>query len=261
LSALGSSSPIDYVVKSILLPNQSIKEQYRASVVITTEGKVFTGIVKERNAERIVLKEANGKQRVIAIEDIDDEEAGKSLMPQGLTKFLTHQDLIDLVRFLSVLGKPGPYAIRTTPTIQRWRVLKPVPEELASAVPGDVLFREKVLKTDRSQWAAAYGKVAGLLPLGELGMPSRATVIYLQGEINVTETGRVVFRVNSVEGMHVWIDDEPFSSEQTIDTNLSTGRHKITLRIDTKARKSRNVSVEVAKTKDSAVEFTVVGGP
>jgi putative heme-binding domain-containing protein len=261
LSALGSSSPIDYVVKSILLPNQAVKEQYRASVVITTDGKVFTGIVKERNAERIVIKEATGKERVIHTDDIDDEVQGKSLMPQGLTKFLTHQDLIDLVRFLSVLGKPGPYAIRTTPTIQRWRVLKPVPEELISAVPDDVLFREKVLETDQSRWAAAYGKVAGLLPLDELGMTSRTAVIFLQGEVDVTETGRVVFRVNSAEGLHVWIDDEPFGSEQKIDTNLSTGRHKITLRVDTKARESREVKVEVVKAKDSAVEFTVVGGP
>jgi putative heme-binding domain-containing protein len=260
LSALGSSSPIDYVVKSILFPNQAIKEQYRAAVVITVEGKVFTGIVKDRNGERIVLKEATGRERTIAIDDIEEEEEGKSLMPQGLTKFLSHQDLVDLVRFLSLLGKPGPYAIRTTPTIQRWRTLRPVPRELLNTVPDDASFPQAVLENESLVWISAYGMVEGTLPLNELATQSRSTVLYLQGEVNVTETGRVVFRLNNADGLHAWIDDEAFGSESSIETNLSRGRHLITLRIDTKKRNSRELKVEVVKAEDSEVEFTVVGG-
>jgi putative heme-binding domain-containing protein len=260
LSALGSSSPIDYVVKSILFPNQAIKEQYRAAVVITVDGKVYTGIVKDRNGERIVLKEATGRERVIAIGDIEEEEEGKSLMPQGLTKFLSHQDLVDLVRFLSLLGKPGPYAIRTTPTIQRWRVLRSVPRELLDAVPDDVTFHGAVLENDELEWTSAYGKVDGTLPVDELVTQNRNSVLYVQGELNVTETGRVVFRFDNVDGLHAWVDDEAFGPESSIETNLSRGRHTITLRIDTKTRKSRELKVEVVKAEDSDVEFTVVGG-
>ncbi|MBT4868080.1 MAG: hypothetical protein HON53_23500 [Planctomycetaceae bacterium] len=260
LSALGSSSPIDYVVKSILFPNQAIKEQYRAAVVITVEGKVFTGIVKDRNGERIVLKEATGRERIIAIDDIEEEEEGKSLMPQGLTKFLSHRELVDLVRFLSLLGKPGPYAIRTTPTIQRWRSLRPIPRELLATVPDDVSFPAVVLENESLNWTSAYGKVDGTLPLGELVTQSRSSILYLQGTVNVTETGRVVFRLNNADGLHAWIDDEAFGSESSIETNLSRGRHAITLRIDTTKRKSRELKVEVVKAEDSEVEFTVVGG-
>ena len=40
-------------------------------------------------------------------------------MPKGLTNTATRGELLDLVRFLSELGKPGPYALRPSPTIQR----------------------------------------------------------------------------------------------------------------------------------------------
>ena len=40
---------------------------------------------------------------------------------------------LDLARFVSELGKPGPYAIRSTPTIQRWQVLENPPTDLATA--------------------------------------------------------------------------------------------------------------------------------
>ena len=33
-------------------------------------------------------------------------------MPKGLANLMTRAEFLDLVRFLSELGKPGPYAIR-----------------------------------------------------------------------------------------------------------------------------------------------------
>lgn len=261
LSALGSSSPVDYVLKSILFPNQAVKEQYRASVVITTRGKVYTGIVKDRNEERIVLKEATGRERIIPAAEIEVEEEGKSLMPQGLTKFLTHRELVDLARFLSELGKPGPYAIPTTPAIHRWRVLVPAEEQLIAAARDDVAFRENVLEADESQWTPAYAKVNGMLPLNELSPGARGGVLYLKGEIDVSETGRVVVEIDSADGLHVWIDDEAFGSQEKIETNLSRGRHTITLRVDTDRRESQEVKVRVVKAAGQAAEFTVVGGP
>ena len=38
---------------------------------------------------------------------IDTETNGKSLMPEGITRFLTHGEQLDLIRFVSELGKPG----------------------------------------------------------------------------------------------------------------------------------------------------------
>ena len=42
---------------------------------------------------------------------IEEQKPGGSLMPAGLTDTLTRGELADLVRFLSELGKIGPYAV------------------------------------------------------------------------------------------------------------------------------------------------------
>ena len=105
-------------------PDQSIKEQYNTLVVLTTDGQVFQGIVADKDDQRIVLKEATGATRVVPANSIEDQKAGGSLMPKGLANLMTRAEFVDLVRFLSELGKPGPYAIRATPAIQRWRVLE-----------------------------------------------------------------------------------------------------------------------------------------
>ena len=121
LSAVGQTSPPDYIIYSILLPDQSIKEQYHTLVVQTAEGQVYQGIVTDKDDRRVVLKESTGALRTVPVDSIEDQKAGGSLMPKGLVNLMTHAEFVDLVRFLSELGRPGPYAIRTTPTIQRWR--------------------------------------------------------------------------------------------------------------------------------------------
>ena len=41
---------------------------------------------------------------------------------------LTDGELVDLVRFLSVLGKVGPFQIKSARLVRRWRVLQSTPE-------------------------------------------------------------------------------------------------------------------------------------
>ena len=135
LSSIGQTSPADYIINSILVPDQSIKEQFHTLVVQTSDGQVFQGIVTDKDNQRIILKDATGVPRVVPVSSIEDQKPGGSLMPKGLVNLMTRAEFIDLVRFLSELGKPGPYAIRGTPSIQRWRVLKPDPELLSASVP------------------------------------------------------------------------------------------------------------------------------
>ena len=206
LSAVGQTSPSDYIINSILNPDQAIKEQYHTLVVQTSDGQVFQGIVTDKDDQRIVLKEATGTPRVVPVASIEDQKPGGSLMPKGLANLMTHAEFVDLVRFLSELGKPGPYAIRTTPTIQRWRVLKPVSAALATSIPDKDLFRDQVLKAEPGRWTTAYAKVAGALPLDELTAQTGSKVLYLQGEINVSNAGPIRVQLDSAEGVRFWVD-------------------------------------------------------
>jgi putative heme-binding domain-containing protein len=260
LSALGSSSPPDYIINSIFLPDQAIKEEFHTLVVLTTEGQVFQGIVVDKDDKRIVLREATGDQRVIPAADVEDQKEGGSLMPKGLANFMTRDELADLVRFLSELGKPGPYAIHTTPTVQRWRVLTAVPDGPAGSVPDADAFRSEVLGADAGRWLPAYAKVSGELPASPLSSTAGGPVLYLQGEVDVTSGGPVIFRLNSAKGVRAWVDDQPAADKAEFTSDLAEGRHRLTLRVDSAARGETPVKVEVLKGDGSPAEFTVVGG-
>ena len=67
LSAVGQISPPDYIINSILNPDQSIKEQYNTLVVQTVDGQVFQGIVTDKDEQRVVLKDATGATRVVPV--------------------------------------------------------------------------------------------------------------------------------------------------------------------------------------------------
>src|SRR4029077_16280801 len=106
LSAIGQTSPPDYIINAIKNPDQAIKEQYHTVLVLTTDGQVFQGIVTDKDDQRIVLKEATGAPRVVPVAAIEDQKEGGSLMPKGLATLMTRAEFVDLVRFLSELGKP-----------------------------------------------------------------------------------------------------------------------------------------------------------
>src|SRR5262249_21951165 len=121
LGPVGGSSPLDYIVTSILDPNLSIKEEYLTKVITTGAGLTVTGVVAGRTRDEVKLKDATGKLIRIPTADIEKEANGKSLMPEGVTAPLTRGELLDLIRFVAELGKPGPFAPRPAGTVARWK--------------------------------------------------------------------------------------------------------------------------------------------
>ena len=105
LTAIGASSPLDYVIDSLLYPAKNVKEGYNTVVVQTDDGQVLTGIQVTRSDAELVLRDAAGKEVKIPTADIDEESVGTSLMPAGLIDGLSREELADLVRYLSGLGK------------------------------------------------------------------------------------------------------------------------------------------------------------
>jgi putative heme-binding domain-containing protein len=259
LSPVGSISPVDYVVNSILNPNLAIKEQFVTRRVLTAEGEVLTGILIDRDEQRLRLRDAAGKVVTVPIDNIEQEGEGKSLMPQGLTKFLTELEFLDLAKFISELGKPGPYAIRKTASVQRWRVLKNPGQELTAEVPNVEVLREQVLDISNDEWTTAYGTVGGALPLAEL-TPQRPAVLYLQGEIDVNQAGAVAIDVECSGPVKVWLDAEPFEGVKRIERELSIGRHTLTFRVVVGAGENPELRVELTKPGESGAQFVVVNG-
>jgi len=258
LSAIGASSPVEYLVTSVLDPDQAIKEAFISKTILTVDGKILQGIVEDRTRDALVLKDATGKKTSIPIDDIEDEVEGKSLMPKGLVNFMTHGELLDLISFLSHLGKPGDYAIRSTSRMQRYRLLGQAPDSVLEHVPTLPVFEDAVLHA--KTWEPAYARVNGDLPLQELADRVRSSVVYVRGEINCLESGAVQIRLNSVQGVTLWLDDLELGTQASPTVELSSGAHALIARIDLSQRSEPVLQVELVRPPDSAAEFNVVDG-
>lgn len=260
LSSVGLSSPVDYVINSILLPDQAIKEQYHTLVVATADGQVFQGIVADKDESKVVLRQATGELKTVPASEIEETKEGGSLMPKGLANLLTRDEFLDLVRFVSELGKPGPYAIRPTPTVQRWRLLKPVPDDLARSVPDPGTFVARVRDSDPASWVAGYGLANGEIPLDEFASLAESPVIYARGEIEVSSPGPLRVRLGADSGVTAWVDSDPVPSGPSFTADFAAGVHALTLRIDPSKTGGKAVKVEVEKAPGSSAEFVVRGG-
>lgn len=258
LSAVGANSPVDYLINSVYDPDAQIKESFISRVVLTTDGLTLQGIVVDRTDDKLVLKDADGRLHEIPRDDIDDEIAGKSLMPKGLVKFMTHDEIVDLAAFLSQLGRPGPYAVRSSPRMQRWRLLQNVSPELLSDVPNDTSFEDRVLLS--GVWSPVYARVDGALPLGEIIAQSKHPVAYVRGEFDVQTAGPIGIRIATPTAFHVWCDSESFGAHSEFTTTVAAGRHSITLRINSTGHENAAVRLELFKPADSPAVFATVDG-
>ena len=258
LSAVGSTSPVDYLIESVLKPDQAIKEGFLTRVVLTTEGRIHQGLVSDRTEETLVLRDADGKLTSIPTADIDDELEGKSLMPKGLVNFMTRAELVDLIAFLSELGKPGDFAVRSNQRLQRYRVLTTFPESLAEQVPTPDQFEDLILGS--SSWQPVYARVNGELPLSELAAQTEQSTLYILGEVDCSSAGKAMLKLDSSEGIVGWWDETPLNVEDQTLIRLTPGRHKLVLRVETPVRESDSLKVEFERTPDSKAEFFVVDG-
>ncbi len=261
LSAVGGSSPIDYIINSIMNPNLAVKEQYVTKIFVLESGKVLTGVVTDRDDNRVVIRDAQGNSITIASADIEDEAEGKSMMPQGLTKFLTHEETLDLMKFVSELGKPGAYEIRKSPVVQRWRVMIEPPQELIEGVPHLEHIRQLILNSQPKQWKSAYALVSGTLPLDELRPDSSSSIVVLQADLQVNEAGAIGFKFKTDATKQVWIDDQPADAAEQVEVELAVGRHAITVRCEIPSEAGAGLQLELTRPDSSTAQFEVIGGP
>jgi hypothetical protein len=77
--------------------------------ILTVDGLVLTGIIVGSDNNEVILRDARNKLVRIPKDDIEFQKPGKSLMPEGLVDRLTQQEQVDLIKFLTQLGRPGNY--------------------------------------------------------------------------------------------------------------------------------------------------------
>jgi putative membrane-bound dehydrogenase-like protein len=233
--AIGASAPVDYLIDSILDPNKAIKDGYQSVVIATKKGDVFSGIKLSQDDKQIVLRDAQHDAIPIPRGEVRKERPGGSLMPAGLADTLTRGEFLDLVKFLSELGKPGAYQPDTALLVRRWRVLDPA----KPAAPG----------------TPVYSMVSGVLPIEGSGQ------VTVQGEIDVTAAGRIALRLNGTKALSMKVDGKSVELKSAdVELDFAAGVHALSFMVDNSQRGGEGLRLEIRDLKGSSGHAQPVGG-
>ena len=91
---------VDYVLQNLVDPNAIIGRDFQVTVVVTSRGRVLTGIVAEETDNVLVLKTAN-EDVTVSKEDVEERSVSRvSMMPEGMLDKLTPVERRNLVAYL-----------------------------------------------------------------------------------------------------------------------------------------------------------------
>jgi putative heme-binding domain-containing protein len=109
LSTVGSYMTPESLLESLINPSSAIKQGYETAMVTTKDNQVMTGLVQRKTGSALLLRDPSGNVVSIANSNIAKTDTSPvSLMPPGLTVSLRRDEMIDLMRYLTSLGKSRP---------------------------------------------------------------------------------------------------------------------------------------------------------
>lgn len=261
LTSIGASAQPDYLVESLLLPNKAVKEGYNAIRVVTADDKVFLGRALREGNGQLLLLTPEDKQITIPTADIVERGNTKSIMPEGLTDPLTKQEFADLARFLSELGKVGPYAPSKARVVRRWQMIEGTPQNMGLARTTRLAAAAEA--TNGFAWSPVYSKVSGDLPVNDLpklvvwsGNDPLAVVRF---QLDVTTAGAVKLKFNSAAGLTLFVDGKPVEPKAETPLDLKTGIVTVTIVVD-RAKRKDDLRVELDDVPNSPARVAVIGG-
>jgi putative heme-binding domain-containing protein len=107
LSAIGAKLPAEALLVAILDPSAGISHNYETFIATTEDGRTVNGLLVSRSDDEVVIKDAAGVVHTLAAAEVEElTKSPLSLMPSGLEKTMTAQELADLVAYLVSLKTP-----------------------------------------------------------------------------------------------------------------------------------------------------------
>jgi putative membrane-bound dehydrogenase-like protein len=95
----------DDLFTAIVNPNRDVSSRYQTTMVVTSDGKVYTGLIIYHSVDGMILRNATNQTFRLETSNIEvQRKLPQSLMPPGLLKGATQQDLADLNAYLQGLG-------------------------------------------------------------------------------------------------------------------------------------------------------------
>jgi putative heme-binding domain-containing protein len=246
LASLGGSAQLGHLFESLFDPSAKIKQGFQTQSVLTDDGKVMSGRVERQTAGAVLLRDA--QNNVINIPEGSVEEivsSQTSLMPTGLPRTMRRDELVDLVRFLSMLGKDESFRVPTRPVMQQWDVLQPsaeLVEQLKSTPTFDAL-----VDTDTVNWKRVYSTVSGGLPLADIPALETAAgrVGFVRFIVRATQPGPAELRIDDTGGLSLWAGGSAVAVRENTQIEVGDGPLALLVRINLSKRQTP-LSIEVS---------------
>ncbi|MEZ6130856.1 MAG: HEAT repeat domain-containing protein [Planctomycetaceae bacterium] len=256
--SLGGSAQPDYLLESLLNPNAKVKENYHTIVVVTTEGRLLSGVQVKQSKESVDIRTADDKLLTIARSDIDEIVPGLSLMPEGLVDALTDREIASLVRFLSELGRTPEFSISRRRLARTWTVMQAT--EAAAFRLRRTSYAMAASDDPEFTWQPQYSTVSGRLLLEDIPVVSVRNrsaagvrgVGFARCTLNVETAGTVVLKLNGTQGLELRRNDVPVDLFDTVTLDLQPGRYRLTFTID-QTQRTQPLELEIATDGTSAV--------
>ncbi len=92
--------PAQYLA-DILDPNRAVDANFFGYTLLTTDGRLLTGIITAETAASVTLRQPDGATVTLLRDEIDElRSTGRSLMPVGLEQTISPDQMTDLITFL-----------------------------------------------------------------------------------------------------------------------------------------------------------------
>jgi putative heme-binding domain-containing protein len=221
LTSIGASAPMDYLVESVVNPGAKVKEGYHSVILETKDGKAIMGqLVKSGNGSS-VIRDGSGTEITIADNMVSKKTDAGSLMPGNLIASLPENDINDLFKFLSELGKPGDFDATKSQAPKVWAVQPVGADSQQRASQGDPTL----------PWVPVTATVNGaLLPadarsaIGDAG----ATEMMMATKLQLAEPSEIQLTFPEESSpVSLWVDGAECPSGSV---TLQPGIHKIVIR-------------------------------
>ncbi len=102
LAGSGRNGP-EYFLENVLDPNAVVGEDYQSTRVITKNGEVLSGLVRNPKAEVISIQTLTETREIKQSDILNIEKQSASVMPEGLFDTLSKRQIIELLKYLNSL--------------------------------------------------------------------------------------------------------------------------------------------------------------
>jgi len=91
----------NFLLVSMVDPNAQIRKEYLNHILVTADGRVISGLLVEQSPASVTLLDAKNQRTTVAREEIEELKVSPvSMMPEGILKKLTPQQVRDLFQYL-----------------------------------------------------------------------------------------------------------------------------------------------------------------